>query len=209
MATEEERLRRELRAMGAVNRQLQAQLDEPGAAARPTRAVKGGEWADHLAAKGASQPSLIRTSDGKVFVVEGQERREVKSGILAAGLELTMRSSREMTASELAELTEGIPVEMFEAPDGPPFVVVGGSRHTVRGIPLPHPISNRQASEFPQSDEVNVAAANVARTKYRQAASPSFQLDRLKGSVQKRGLLGTGKAAARRVSRKLGLGSKS
>jgi hypothetical protein len=139
-----------------------------------------------------------------MFVVEGEERRVVKSGILAAGMELTFGPPRDATDAELGPLADGIPVELLEPPDGPPFVVVGGTRHSVRGIPVPHPVSNRQASEFPQGAEINVAAGNVSRRMYRQAASPQHQLERVKRSIDKRGVVGTAKAGVRKVSRKLG-----
>jgi hypothetical protein len=203
MTTEEDRLRRELRAMGAVNRQLQAQLDEPASATKQRRSTSGGEWIDALAARGASSPTLVRSSRGEVFVVEGDQKRAVRAGILAAALEELIGSARDTADGALGKWDDGVPVELFEAPSGPPFIVIGGRRHTVRGVPLPHPVSNKQASEFPEGDDVNVAAANVARRKYQEATSPRFQIERLKTAVQQRGLTGTAKSAARRVRNKL------
>lgn len=189
--------------MGAVNRQLQAQLDEPAAAIRQRRATPGAEWIDALVSKGVTQPSLVRTTDGKVFVVEGDEKRPVHSGILAAGLEDALGEAREVGATELGRWADGVQVELFEAPDGPPFVVVGGMRRTVRGIPLPHPVTNKQASEFAQGDDVNVAAANISRARFKQVSSPQFQVDRLRKAVKDKGIAGTGKAVLQRTRRKL------
>ena len=97
MTTEEERLRRELRAMGAVNRQLQAQLDEPIAAAKPRRAGRADQWIDKLVTAGTSDPSLVRSREGRMFVVEGNEKRAVKAGILAAAIEQALGTAREVS----------------------------------------------------------------------------------------------------------------
>lgn len=205
MSEQEDRLRRELRAMGAVNRQLQAQLDEPAAATKQRRSTTGGDWIDALAARGATVPSLVRSTRGEVFVVEGDQKRAVRAGILSAALEEQLGAAIPTPDAALAKWDDGVPVELFEAPNGAPFVVVGGTRRTVRGVPLPHPVSHKQASEFPEGGELNVAAANVARTAYRQATSARHQVARVKAAVQQRGVGGTVRAAVGRTRRKLGI----
>lgn len=203
VSTEEDRLRRELRAMAVVNRQLQAQLEEPQSMVKQRRATSRNEWIELLAAAGINEPQLVRSPDGKTFVVEGDVRRPVRSGILAAALEEMLHPARAVTEAELNRWSEGVPVEVLEAPNGPPFVVVGGRRHPVRGLPLPHPVTNKDASEFPEGEELNVAAANISRTRYRQVMSPEFQLDRIKGAVKRKGVLGAAKTAVKRVQRRL------
>ena len=204
MSSDEDQLRRELRAMAAVNQQLQARLDEPAATpVRPRRAQLGTDWIEELVRTPAAEPSLVRTRAGKVFVVEGDAKRPVGAGIIAAALEQSMGRSREVSESELDGLRDSAPVEIFEAPDGPPFVVLGRKRCRVRGIPLSHPVSNKQASEFPQGDDVDVSAANVSRLRYQDATSAQFQMGRLREAVAKKGLVGTSKAVARRVRRRL------
>jgi hypothetical protein len=208
MSEEEERLRRELRAMAAVNRQLQAQLDEPSSVTKHRRAGRADDWIDKLVTAGVSQPSLVRSAAGAVFVVEGKTKRAVKAGILAAAIEQALGTAREVTEAELAGWDDGVPVELLEAPDGTAFVIVGGKRHTARGVPLPFPVNNRQASEFPSGDDFNVAAANIPRSRYLEVTSPQYQMQRVKEAVRKKGVVGTGKAVARRVTRRLGRGSK-
>lgn len=200
---ERDRLRRELRAMGAVNRQLQAQLDEPATVVRHRRANRGTEWIEKLVANGATGSSLVQSADGKVYIVEAEEKRVVSAGIVAAALEEALGQPGAVSRDQLAQWADGVPVELFEAADGAPFVVVGGRRCTVRGVPLPYPVNNRQASAFPRGDDLNVAAANVSRRRYREAASPAFQIDRVKTAIAEKGLVGSGRAAARRARRLL------
>jgi hypothetical protein len=203
MTTEEDRLRRELRAMAAVNRQLQAQLDEPTASAKPRRAGRADQWIDKLVTAGASDPSVVRSADGRIFVVEGDEKRAVKAGIIAAAIEETLGAARQVSSAQLDGWRDGVPVELLEAPDGAAFVVIGGRRHNLRGVPLPYPVSNRQASEFPSGDDLNVASANIPRSRYVEATSPQHQVARLKDAVKKKGVVGTTKAVTRRVNRRL------
>jgi hypothetical protein len=199
---EQDRLRRELRAMAAVNRQLQAQLEEPTGARRDRRAATGIAWIEQLAAMGVSDAHLARSPDGSVFVIEGTRKRPVRSGIIAAAIEQSFGAPRDITDAELDQLTEGVPVELFEASSGAPFVVLGGRRCGARGVPLPHSVDNRHASEFPEGDEINVAGANVSRRRFEEAMSGQFQMSRVRGAIQKKGALGTVKALGRRVGSK-------
>ena len=125
---EQKRLRRELRAMAAVNRQLQAQLEEPTGPRPDRRAATGIAWIEQLAAMGVSDAHLARAPDGSVFVIEGMRKRPVRSGIIAAAVEQSFGAARAITDDELRRLTEGVPVELFEASSGAPFIVLGGRR---------------------------------------------------------------------------------
>lgn len=214
MSEELERLRRELRAMAAMNRQLRAQLDAAGGAPAPAkkaatpasaavvvqpsatgrRASVGDRWLDELAAGRAGEAYLARSADGKAAVVDGGRSRKVASGLLAAALEEFFGGARTVEDAELAEMPTGPPVEILEAPSGPPFVVVGGQRLPVRGVPLPHPVSAAEADAFPLGETVNVAKANVPRAHLQTKG-------RVRGAVARRGVFGAAKAGAKRVLR--------
>jgi len=56
-------------------------------------------------------------------------------------------------------LVDGPPVEVLEGPDGPPFVVVGGQRLAVRGLPLPHPVGAEVRDSFPSGGEIDLRPA--------------------------------------------------
>lgn len=228
--SENERLRRHLRAMSAMNRQLQAQLagggglGTPGAggvggdlltgpggyfggaaAGSPRRVSVASAWLEQLQLQGTQEPTLVRRADGHAFVVEGERRREIKSGLLAAALEQSIGEAREVGPDELERWTEGAPVEVLEGPKGPAFVVVGCRRLPIRGLPLPHPVSADEMQMFPEGAEINVAAANVARSRFDGAVSGRYHLGRVQRVLQRegpvRGSVGLVKRAARRLRR--------
>ena len=199
MTTDLERLRRELRATAAVNRQLQAQLDEPHGAQHDRRVSSGLRWLEELSDNGPSEPSLVRAPDGAVFVVEGSHKRSVRSGLLAAALEELLGPPRAITDQELEVYGQGVPVELLESSSGPPFLVLGGQRHPTLGVPLPYPVDFGHASVFVEGAEINVAAANVARSRFNEAMTGELQLARMRNTLTTRGVLGTVKAAGRRV----------
>jgi hypothetical protein len=213
-----ERLRRHLRAMGAVNRQLHAQLeggtvrlaegagapqDDPlatpdgldggMAAITVRRASVASAWLEQLQLQGGGKPSLVRTPKRGMFVVEGTLRREIKSGLIFLALARAFGEPRQMRESELERLEEGPPVEVLEGGTGPAFVVVGGRRWPIRGLPLPYLVSTREMLSVPEAEELNVAAA---------LASPSTQIKRVRAVVAREGfgrggLMLFGKAARR------------
>ncbi len=199
MTNEIERLRRELRATSAVNLQLHAQLEDNTGSRVARRSAPAMDWIEQLATVRPSEASLARADDGTVFVVEGLRKRVVRSGILAAAIEDVLGPPRD--AAELETLDEGVPVELFESSVGPPFVVIGGMRHIVVGVPLPHPVDNLHASAFAEGEEINVAAANVARRRFEQAMTGHLQLTRVRGSLSTRGVVGTARTLVRRVTR--------
>jgi hypothetical protein len=181
----QERMRRHLRAATAVNRQLQAQLEGSSirAIAPPTGAVRD----DPVNSPVVAKPFLVRRPDGATYVVEGRNRRRVKSGLLAAALEQRLGSRREVTEDELEQWPEAAPVELLECPTGPPFLVVGGQRIPIRGIPLTHPVSGDLAARLPEGPELNVSAGGLARVRMSGALSPRRYLDRARRASAKRG----------------------
>lgn len=224
----EQRLQRHVRAMGAVNRQLQAQLDggrtwtpssAPGEAdllTSPAATLSGAfmlgarrsgtanAWLEQLAVSAEGhKPFLVRLTDGRMFLIEGGYRRVVPSGLLVAVLERMLGRGHEVPNDEADRWTDGVPVEVLEGPQGPPFVVVGGKRLPVRGLPLPYPVSAEQMQLFAQGRDLNIAEANVSRTQFQRAMYGSYQIDRARSAVARRGFVGATKAAASRISRRV------
>ena len=223
---ETQRLRRHLRAMSAVNRSLHAQLEgrsvrvggssEAGegdllsradvrqASLPARRASAASAWVEQLqVTSGGGEPYLVRSSRA-VFVIEGRYGREVSSGLLAAALAEHLGEPRDIGDEELERLAEGATVELLEGPRGRPFVVVGGQRLSIRGLPLPYPVSAEEMQVFPEGPELNVASANVARAKFQDAYSGRYQLSQARAAVARKGIVPAATAFGRRAWRLLG-----
>src|SRR4051794_14245638 len=154
------RLQRQLRALSSVNKQLHAQLEggtvrlagtsASGARGSLTvrRAAEGGAWLEHLHLHGGGDPMLVRTASKSMYVVEGNMRRTVKSGILFNALTRVLGEPRELPDAEVQRWSTGPPVEVLEAGTGPAFVVVGGRRLPLRGLPLPYLVSTNDMLLF-------------------------------------------------------------
>jgi hypothetical protein len=228
MSEAEERLQRQVRAMGAVNRQLQAQLESGGtwtpspnrgepdlltssgatssgsAVTGARRAGTADAWLEQLAVSAEGhRPFLVRLANGLRFLVESGYRREVRSGLLAAALERSVGRSREVSNDEWGRWTDGPPVEVLEGAQGPPFLVVGGKRMPLRGLPLPYPVGTDQVKLFPDGGELNVAEANVSRAQFQRAIDGRYQIDRVRSAIARKGFVGATKAAASRAGRRI------
>jgi hypothetical protein len=201
--TSNDRLRRELRAMAAVNRQLQVSSSESAIARGARRSGTATPWIEDLAGTGVREARLVKAADGAVFVVEGQTKRPLRSGLLAAAVEQVLGGSSSASGDELQMLDEGAPVELLEASKGAPFVVIGGRRHTVTGLPLPYPVDDLAASEMPEGDVLDVAAANIARRRFEEAMSGRLQVRRATGSIARKGVVGTVRSIGRRAASKV------
>ena len=178
-----------------------ADKQQRSGARKSRRAVLGEEWITTLAGGGASgggSPYLGRRSDGRVFLVDGSDKREVKSGVLAHGLELALGPIRDSADQDLQARPDGVPVELLEDSDGV-FLTYGGERHNVRGMPLPHPVPEGSASVLPKGHDVDVARANVSYHRLRQMMSAQHQVDRVKSAVRRKGIFGATKTALRRA----------
>jgi hypothetical protein len=226
MTENEQRLQRHVRAMAVMNRQLQAQL-EGGRTWAPSSgpgngdlltgpvgtsgAIVGGvrragaadAWLEQLAVSGEGpKPFLVRLPNGKPFLVEGGYRREVPSALLVSTLERVFGACHTVSADEAKRWTDGVPVVVMEGPQGPPFVVVSGKRRSLRGLPMPYPVSPEQMRLLPAGRDLNVAEANVSRAKFERAMYGGYQVDRVRSAIRRKGLVGTTKAAANRFSRR-------
>ena len=203
------RLRRELRAQSAVNRQLHAQLDggslrvssSRGAAANGARSAltvrrvaEGGAWLEHLHMHGGGDPVLVRTPAKSMFVIEGDMRRPVKAGIIFTALTRVLGEPREMTDADLKRYSSGPPVEVLESGTGAAFVVVGGRRLPLRGLPLPYLVSTEDMLLFPEGQELNVASAR---------ATPAGRGARMSKILKDEGPVRGGAKLARKVAKRV------
>jgi hypothetical protein len=162
---ETERMRRHLRALSAVNQQLHAQLESGTLSIR--RPTVGGQWIEQLQLLGTvSEPFLVRHAEQGNFLVEQPLRRPIKAGMIYVALEGVLGAGREVGDAELDGWTEGPPVEVLEANFGPAFIIVGGRRLTIRGLPLPFSVTAEEMMRFPEGQElrVGIAAGGSSKT---------------------------------------------
>ena len=181
-----DRLHRQIRAMGIVNQQLRAQLDAANQELAPRRdrarspfedpldpppvgpavrrATIAATWFEDRARPVAlDDTELVVTDDGDTYVVEGDVRRRVRSGLVVAALERLLGARRAVEAAELEAWTEGPAVEVLEAGPGLPFLVVGDRRLPVTGIPLPFPVREDAVAALLEGPELDLGQATVRR----------------------------------------------
>ena len=174
-----QRLRRQLRAQSAVNRQLHAQLESgtvrvaasgltdgangSGSALTQRRVEPGGSWLKQLHMHGGRDPFLVHTPTQGDFVVEGGMRRPIKAGILIAALTRVLGPPRQVSDQDVQKWSEGPPVMVMESGSGPAFLVIGSRRLPLRGLPLPHLVATADMLLFPEGEELNVAGSRSVR----------------------------------------------
>jgi hypothetical protein len=204
-----DRLRRQLRAQSVVNRQLYAQLESGGVrvaagassqdGARKSlnvpRVTEGGSWLEQLQMHGGGKPFLVQTPTQGSYVIDGDMRRQVKAGMLFAALASVIGAPRDVADEELQRWSPGPPVEVFESGSGPAFLVVGGRRLPLRGLPLPYLVSNEDMLLFPEGEELNVAAS--ARK------PPPSRSTRARAVLEQEGPLRGGAKLARKALRRV------
>ena len=171
------RLRRQLRAQSAVNRQLHAQLDGgsmrvassrgggsdgAGATLNLRRVTEGSSWLEQLQMHGGRKPFLVQTPTQGSYAIDGDMRRQVKAGMLFAALTRVLGNPRDVSDQELERWSPGPPVEVLESDSGPAFLVIGGRRLPLRGLPLPYLVSSEDMLLFPEGEELNIAASSRA-----------------------------------------------
>jgi hypothetical protein len=153
MTDDPDRLRRHLRALAAVNHQLHAQLQQ-------LTEIDDRDHADRLL-DGLQRSrevdlELVRHKGGAVYLIEGTQRRSVRSPQIASALAEMVGPSRAVLEPELQSLDEGPPVELLVGPRTDPFVIVGGRRLPVRGVPVTTRISAADTVTWPEGPELVV-----------------------------------------------------
>jgi hypothetical protein len=212
--SESDRLRRHLRALSAVNNQLHAQLESglrrtgsgdllgDGGDVRLSslairRAGAGSQWIEQLQLYGSvPDPFLVRHAKRGSFLVEGPIRRQVKAGMLYVALQGVVGAGRVVTDTELDRWKEGPPVEVLEAPSGAAFVVVAGRRLTLRGVPLPFPVTTEEMLRFPEGAELRIGAGGSG------SSSSRAGIARARGLVRRDGVGATGTKVLKRGAAK-------
>jgi hypothetical protein len=162
-----------------VERRVRGALGTPAAPrpARPRPAARERtethDWLEELHGLGPvdTEPTLVQDPDGQVFLVEGSLRRPVPRMLVSALLSAEMGQPEDISAEALAELDEGPPVELLQAPSGLPFVVIGGRRRPVNGFAVPHAVEDDQAERFDEGRPLRVYRLQQAVFARRQAAS--------------------------------------
>lgn len=214
--SETARLRRHLRALSAVNNQLHAQLESGGRRsvdggrddtlagdARSStlalrRAAAGSQWIEQLQLSGSvSDPFLVHNAKRGNFLVEGKLRRQIKAGMLYSALEAVLGAGRDIGAGELDRWNEGPPVEVLEGPSGPAFVVVAGRRLTLRGLPLPNPVTTEEMLRFPEGQEIRVGGGASG------SGGARSRVARVRALVRRDGVAATGTKVLKRGTRKV------
>ena len=216
-----DRTRRQMRALAAVNRQLHAQLEggtmqvARGAGAHEDEllGVRGtsGEWLPHarrpaprawldqLELQGGNDARIVRVPKRGAFVIEGTLRRQIKAGMLTIALARVLGEPGEVSAAELDRFEEGPPVEVIEGATGAPFVIVGGRRWNIRGLPLPYLVTNEDMHRFPEARELSIAAA---------IGTGATRVRRVRAVLKREGIVHGGTTLAtkgmRKLSRKIG-----
>ena len=117
--------------------------------------------------------------------------------MLFVALERVIGSVRVMQDAEIDRFNEGPPVEVLEASSGPAFIIVAGRRLPIRGLPLPHPVTDEERLRFPEGEELRVGAGSRWRWEPHRQPAPSAC------AVQREGVVRAGVAGARRVTRRL------
>ncbi len=132
------------------------------------RAGQAVGWAERLApadrhpAPVGARARLVVGNEG-IFLVEGNTRRQVTSGLLVPALEQLLGGRRPEVGNELDDLAEGPPLVVLEAASGPPFVVVEGKRLSLRGLPLPHPVVSSSYDRLVEGPELDLVRSATVR----------------------------------------------
>ena len=147
---------------------------------------------------GGGKPFLVQTPTQGSYAIDGEMRRQVKAGMLFAALTRVLGAPRDVSDQDLERWSPGPPVEVLESDSGPAFLVIGGRRLPLRGLPLPYLVSNQDMLLFPEGEELNVAAsaawfrrhaapapARCCRKRDRYEALPRWRGQRCAGSPRR------------------------
>jgi hypothetical protein len=162
------------------------------------RAAAGSQWIEQLQLSGSvSDPFLVHNAKRGNFLVEGKLRRQIKAGMLYSALEAVLGAGRDIGAGELDRWNEGPPVEVLEGPSGPAFVVVAGRRLTLRGLPLPNPVTTEEMLRFPEGQEIRVGGGASG------SGGARSRVARVRALVRRDGVAATGTKVLKRGTRKV------
>lgn len=188
-----ERLRRELRAVAAVNRQLRSELDgstqraiaPPDGRAPSTQATRDPEGAGAFksaitgggpASSGVDRIEVVQDPAGTVHLVEGSNVHRIGSNVIAAALEEVFGFRRPVTTDELSRYVPAPTIEVYCNEAGRTFVVVAGRRLPVEGLPVVRDAPPGLEATLDAGPKLNVNHSIVARSLYMRALRGQQQL---------------------------------
>ena len=188
-----ERMRRELRAVAAVNRQLRSELDgstqraiaPPEGRAPSTHGARDPEGAGAFkssitgggpASSGVDRLEIVQDPAGTVFLVEGSNVHRIGSNVIAAALEEVFGFRRPVTTAELSRYVKAPTIEVYCNEAGRTFVVVAGRRMPVEGLPVVRDAPPGLEATLDAGPKLNVNHAIVARSLYTRALRGQQQL---------------------------------
>ena len=102
-----------------------------------------------------------------------------------------------MTDRDVERWSLGPPVEVLEAGTGAAFLVVGGRRLPLRGLPLPYLVSTNDMLLFPEGQELNVAAPRAAPPETREPGARRDRQGRRRARRREARTQGRGKASTK------------
>ena len=140
-----------------------------------------GRWLAQLRnQRNLEPPRLVRSASGGIYLIDGQFKRHVPTWLVVRALE-DLYGATEPANDELAAYEDGPPVGMIANADGHVYLIAGGQRHVVRGLPVPLAASTDQLDKIPvakgtidvyRSVERAVKRAQPAQPPARSLASP-------------------------------------
>ena len=215
MTDDLDRLRRELRAMSAVNRQLRAELDgsaqraiSPPEGNQPTVRARAGSPDEAGAFKssitgggpsssGVDQVEVVRGPTGVVYLVEGGNIRRIGSNVVAAALEEVFGPRRLITVEESARYATGPTIDVYCNESGRFFVSAAGRRMSIEGLPVVRDAPPGLEASLDAGPTLNLNHSVVSRSLYSSAMRGQRQLEWLQERA------GNPQALARKVSGKI------
>ncbi len=130
-------------------------------------------WPAELAAGATGTPVLVERADGHTVVVEAGTTRMVNPPVLAIALAQVLDHA-DIPEDELRSLPKGPAVTALKATGEPAFVVVGGRRHAIGGLPITRHIDADRYAQFPEGQGLDLLrAASLLQDRRRAATAAS------------------------------------
>jgi predicted O-methyltransferase YrrM len=114
---------------------------------------RSGRWLEQLHARSSTEaPRLVQSPAGTVYLVEAGLKRHVKTWLMVNALE-ALFGGVERNVDDLAAIEDGPPVDVLADPDGRVYVIAGGQRFRVQGLPVPTAANAEALQRFPEAHE--------------------------------------------------------
>jgi predicted O-methyltransferase YrrM len=114
---------------------------------------KTGRWIAQLREYVATeQPRLVQTQTGTIYLFEAGMKRHVTTWLIVRALE-DLFGPLTKSKGSLDQFGDGPPVEILADTDGRLYLIAGGQRYPVRGLPVPLAASPERLALFPMAGE--------------------------------------------------------